>query len=404
MGGEGRAFGIHVLLGTQTLAGAYGLPRRTIDQMGVRIALQCSDADSRLILADDNPAARFLSRPGEAIYNGANGLVEGNSLFQVAWLPDEKRDTYLRQVSSMARERSYQPPHPQIVFEGNVPAELHNNRRLDELLLAHVWPTPTRGALAWLGEPVAIQPPTAATFHRRAGSHLLVLGRDEEAAVGMLTAAVLSLAAQYSPERVCLSLVDLNTYDAPWTQIPETLADVLPHQIQVFGRRHVAKVMGELADLVAQRLEKDAGVDPDLYLVVFGLQRARALRQEESFSSWASHKDAPPSPARRLATILEDGPEVGVHILVWCDTFASLTRAVDRRSIGEFGMRVGLAMSTDESVSLLDHPAAARLDRPHRAIFYDEERIGLLEKFRPYRVPEIEYIRTVGERLKARCG
>lgn len=104
---QGRAFGIHVLLGTQTLAGAYGLPRRTIDQMGVRIALQCSDADSRLILADDNPAARFLSRPGEAIYNGANGLVEGNSLFQVAGLPDEKRDTYLRQVSSMARERSY---------------------------------------------------------------------------------------------------------------------------------------------------------------------------------------------------------------------------------------------------------------------------------------------------------
>lgn len=256
--------------------------------------------------------------------------------------------------------------------------------------------------LAWLGEPVAIQPPTAATFHRRSGSHLLVLGRDEEAAVGMLTAAVVSLAARCSPERARFVLVDLTTYDAPWTEIPETLADVLPHQIQVFGRRDAAKVMGELADLVAQRLEMDAGVAPDLYLVVFGLQRARALRQEESFSSWVSQEDVPPSPARRLATILEDGPEVGVHILVWCDTFANLRRAVDRRSIGEFGMRVGLAMSTDESVSLLDDPAAARLARPHRAIFHDEERIGFLEKFRPYRLPELEYIRTVGERLKAR--
>ena len=46
-----------------------------MDQMAVRIALQCSDADSRLILADDNPAARLLSRPGEAIYNAASGLV-----------------------------------------------------------------------------------------------------------------------------------------------------------------------------------------------------------------------------------------------------------------------------------------------------------------------------------------
>jgi S-DNA-T family DNA segregation ATPase FtsK/SpoIIIE len=97
---QGRAFGIHVLLGSQTLAGAYTLARSTIDQMAVRIALQCSDADSRLILADDNPAARLLSRPGEAIYNAANGLVEGNTLFQVAWLPDEERDAYLQKVQA----------------------------------------------------------------------------------------------------------------------------------------------------------------------------------------------------------------------------------------------------------------------------------------------------------------
>jgi DNA segregation ATPase FtsK/SpoIIIE-like protein len=107
---QGRAFGLHVLLGSQTLAGAYTLARSTIDQMAVRIALQCSEADSRLILADDNPAARLLSRPGEAIYNDANGLVEGNSRFQVAWLPDDKRDGYLAQVAALARQRNYRPP------------------------------------------------------------------------------------------------------------------------------------------------------------------------------------------------------------------------------------------------------------------------------------------------------
>ncbi|MEW6403839.1 MAG: FtsK/SpoIIIE domain-containing protein [Chloroflexota bacterium] len=43
---QGRAFGIHVLLGSQTLAGTYTLARSTIDQMAVRIALQCTEADS----------------------------------------------------------------------------------------------------------------------------------------------------------------------------------------------------------------------------------------------------------------------------------------------------------------------------------------------------------------------
>src|SRR5437868_10194727 len=77
---QGRAFGIHVLLGSQTLGGAYSLARSTIDQMAIRIALPCSETDAHLILSKDNGAARLLSRPGEAIYHDANGRLEGNGL------------------------------------------------------------------------------------------------------------------------------------------------------------------------------------------------------------------------------------------------------------------------------------------------------------------------------------
>ena len=87
---QGRAFGMHVILGSQTLGGQYSLPKATLGQMAVRIALQCSEADAHLILSEDNTAARLLTRPGEAIYNDANGMMEGNNLFQVVWLPDER--------------------------------------------------------------------------------------------------------------------------------------------------------------------------------------------------------------------------------------------------------------------------------------------------------------------------
>ncbi|MHC5016789.1 MAG: FtsK/SpoIIIE domain-containing protein [Planctomycetota bacterium] len=102
---QGRAFGIHVLLGSQTLGGAYTLARSTIGQMGVRIALQCSETDSYLILSDDNAAARLLSRPGEAIYNDANGQVEGNSPFQIVWLPEPTREQYLQRLVTVAQQR-----------------------------------------------------------------------------------------------------------------------------------------------------------------------------------------------------------------------------------------------------------------------------------------------------------
>ncbi len=165
---QGRAFGVHVLLGSQTIGGAGGLSRSTIGQMAVRIALQCSEADSQLILGDNNSAARLLSRPGESIYNDAGGLVEANSPYQIAWLPDEQREDYLQRIRDHADaaaggDGSADPP---IVFEGNVPADLRANRRLDALLQSPRWPEPTAAPVAWVGEPVAIKDPTGLALRR----------------------------------------------------------------------------------------------------------------------------------------------------------------------------------------------------------------------------------------------
>ena len=99
---QGRAFGIHVLLGSQSLGGAYTLPRTTMGQMGVRVALQCNEADAYLIMDESNSAPRLLSRPGEGIYNDSAGAIEGNSPFQVVWLPDDERDVWLDRVQAVA--------------------------------------------------------------------------------------------------------------------------------------------------------------------------------------------------------------------------------------------------------------------------------------------------------------
>src|SRR5438094_2572705 len=97
--------------------------------MAVRIALQCSEADAQLILSEDNAAARLLSRPGEAIYNDANGLMEGNHPFQVVWLSDSEREAYLRQIAELAEPRRLATPPP-IVFEGNAAADITENELL----------------------------------------------------------------------------------------------------------------------------------------------------------------------------------------------------------------------------------------------------------------------------------
>jgi len=219
---QGRSFGIHVILGSQSLAGSYSLARSTLDQMQIRIALPCSEADSRLILADDNPAARLLSRPGEAIYNAASGLVEGNQILQVARFSDDDRQHYLQALARKA-EGSRRP----IVFEGHEPAELEGCAPLAALLAAPGWPLAGKGSEVWLGEPVAIKPPTSVRFRRQGGANLLVLTREEEQGVGLLAACVLGLAAQHPPDSVRFYLVDFATADAPWADLAGDLADLL---------------------------------------------------------------------------------------------------------------------------------------------------------------------------------
>ena len=157
---QGRAFGINVLLASQTLAGPYSFSNATKNQIPIRIVLQCSDADSRLALSDENDRARLLERPGEAIFNTSNGRIEGNNRFQVAWLTDDEREIYLRLVRELADKSGYRLPK-QIVFEGNALAQVENNDELLKLLDAPAWPSVGRSASAWLGEPVEIksQPP-----------------------------------------------------------------------------------------------------------------------------------------------------------------------------------------------------------------------------------------------------
>jgi hypothetical protein len=403
---QGRAFGIHVLLGSQTLGGAYSLARSTIGQMAVRIALQCSEADAHLILSDDNPAARLLSRPGEAIYNDANGLVEGNDFFQVVWLSDELKEDYLRRVHQLARQRHLLPAQPQIVFEGKAPADVAKNHLLSELIQATGWPEPPRATPTWLGEAMAIKDPTAAVFRPQSGSNLLIVGQADEAALAIMTTALVSAAAQHAPEppggpRVYV--LDGSPVDGPTAGYWGRVAAALPHPVRVGGWREVPAIIAEVAGEVERRQQHPEGPMSPWFLFVYSLQRFRDIRPaEDDFGSFSRREEEAPNPGKLFKTVLRDGAAVGVYLVVWCDTMNNVTRSLERSGLREFEMRVLFQMSGSDSSNLIDSPAASRLGM-HRAIFYSEDR-GQPEKFRPYGLPPQAWLDRMAERLKNKAA
>jgi DNA segregation ATPase FtsK/SpoIIIE, S-DNA-T family len=402
---QGRAFGIHVLLGSQTIGGTSGLARSTIGQMAVRVALQTSEADSQLILGDSNSAARLLSRPGEAIYNDQGGLVEGNSPFQIAWLPDEQRERYLARIQSRTNGeiRSHHPAA--IVFEGNAPADITKNACLNAMLNGHGKWSPGAPALGYVGEPVAIKDPTAVPFRRQSGSNLLVIGQYDDSAMALLASAMLSLAAQQPPDAARFYVLDGSPADSPLARILSQVKETLPHDVKTIDYRSVPDAINELHEEMTKRQSNDSSGTqdstlPSLYLVIYALQRYRALRkQEDSFGSSFSMDEGEkkPQPDKQLAELLRDGPALGIHVLAWSDTPASIDRTFDRGTMREFDHRILFQMSANDSSNLIDSPAANKLGL-NRALAYSEEQ-GTLEKFRPYALPTQEFLTHVKDSL-----
>ncbi len=396
---QGRAFGMHVLLGSQTLGGAYSLARSTIDQMAVRIALQCSEADAHLILSDDNSAARLLSRPGEAIYNDANGLVEGNDPFQVVWLGDEQREQYLERIRELARERHVTRPAA-VVFEGNAAADVAKNHPLNALLAGGRPESEENVEHAWLGEAMAIDELTSAGFRRQNGSNLVLVGQQPESALGMLVTGVISLAAHGSGETCPIArytIVDARQSVAPTKGI---LAN-MPEPVQVVGSVDLVSVVADLTAELERRQKDPAAKSPSAYLVLYGLHRLRDLRrQEDDFGYMGRGEEKPITPDKQLATLLREGPPLGMHTLIWCDTLTNLQRAFDRGAMRELALRVAFQMNVADSSNLIDSPAASKLGL-HRALLCSEEE-GKVEKFRPYDVPNEAWLARVKESFAER--
>jgi len=401
---QGRAFGIHVFLGSQTIGGTSGLSRSTIGQMAVRIALQTSEADSQLILGDGNSAARLLSRPGEAIYNDAGGLVEANSPFQVAWLPDEQRDDFLSAVLAKTKRENAFYGEPAVVFEGNAPADVNKNVRLRALLdapRAAEGTPPPAAPIGYLGEPVAIKDPTGISLRRQSGSNMLVIGQQDESAMALIQSMIVSLAAQHSRNSCRFVLMDGTAADSPLSGILEKVRDVVAQEMEVVEYRAVDEVMAQLAAEQARRQANEDANAPSIYLIVFGLQRFRALRKtEESGFSFGSSDEGEKKVAadKAFADLLREGPGNGMHVIAWIDTPVSIERTLDRSSMREFDNRVLFQMSANDSSNLIDSPAANKLGM-FRALAYSEEQ-GTIEKFRPYALMPQEYLDLVKAKLK----
>lgn len=406
----GRAFGIHVVLASQSLSGKNSISQTIIEQMAIRIALKLrSDGDARRLLSDGNDAARYLSRPGEAIYNDQNGLKEHNRRFQVYWFDENVRHGFLKGLRLLADESSFSEYSP-IVFDGDAPAFVQDNRKLSKIISEPNWPTLQRGhaVMAWLGAPTEIKEETAAVFKRQSASNLLVIGEREyeERLVSILMSSLISIAAQQGPQQAKFFVFNATDVGETWHDLPIIL-NGLPHDIEVITRDKTKSQIMVIGDELEARRKTDENDRPAIYAFFLGLHYISSLRTPDKkpglnkFDLKSDEGGSKPPVHDIFYNILKYGPEKGIHTLLWCNRYVDLRQMLDAEVRDLFDMRVIFQSTESDSRLVIDSDMATKLGTPNRAILYDRHNSST-EKFIPYEPPSPEWLGLQANNLRSR--
>lgn len=385
---QGRGFGVHVLLGSQSLAGLDALGAHVPQLLPVRILLPATESDARKVLGDGNNAGDYLTSHGEGILNTAGGAVEANERFKGSLLTETDRVARLQLMRAKAREAGF--TRIPMVFEGNslVPLDTEDPRRFrEELTASGTYPVRIRA-----GAPMTVGDIGDLVLSREGGANVLAIVRsgDSEsagigpaagAAYGLLAAAVASAVMTNST----MDVIDFMSNEDGLDVLLEPLLDARRSTLK--RRRAFPDVLSAYLAEVNDRIEHDDSRRPAKLLFLFGVHRARDL------DSGAGSLDVDDDLVEKLERVMRDGPEVGVHVWLWADSVTGASRRLTSRMMREIGWRVAGKMSGDDSQTFIDTGQAADL-RESQLLLVNEDR-GVSTRATAYAPPSREWLAQV---------
>lgn len=358
---QGRAYGIHVLLATQTLKGIQSLSMgQLISQIGCRIALACSEEDSAIVLGNSNWEASKLSSPPEGIINNSNGAKSANQRFLVPFADRELCKNHITKIGQIADQRGYCGS-----------TRIFNGSRLPEMPAADWFNSKTQETVQLqLGERLSFEAePLSLTMVNRPSSNLLISGYNDAIHDGLLAAILQSLDVENG--------IDEIIYFNGRSIVPLGASKYLDYSRKKTFSKHENVPSLNLAEISGE-LQQSKRI-----VIIDGLDSTKEFHSGPA-SFKPVKKDEPPSPQESLKKILEDGPLQGTFVIAFADNWKRCNSSC-KDLLGFFEMRVGYCMNEDDAGSFVSGAIGKfkGLETDNRAVLADRLK-NQVSWFRPY--------------------
>ena len=409
---QGRAFGVHLILSSQSYSNIRGVDRSVYDQMAVRIVLKCSNADADLLLENGSSEVDQISidDPGRAVYNSEAGNKEYNSHFRVAYIKPELHRGMLEEISEKTAKYADAQHQTRILL-----SNIEDNRySFFNRFLRGELPAGTQQGRLYLGEPLSIANDMEMRFTRSEFSNLLCIGSDTDKARSMFAFALLSLCAGYraangaAPAKPFICLYNCKPlHDSYFRDIPQIIAEKLPRYIRYIAADADSDARQTLTSLYDIAQGSAAAPESGEYFFVFGYQRADALKSEAKlsqgddidmmFNIGNAQSRAAASPKDMFRSVIQNGAQRGVHTVLWQDSFTALEQD-DKDLMSYFTMKNAFSMAPDEFSRFVGENDVSLMGE-NNAIYFNRARDN--QKFRPYQMPDEAWVAEICEKLNS---
>jgi S-DNA-T family DNA segregation ATPase FtsK/SpoIIIE len=344
----GRAYGVHVVLATQTIEGVKRLSTRRdsiFGQVPYRIALKTTPADAQAILRNGNTAAAELQFRGEAVLNANFGSPDDNQHVLVSFADKPVLDELRRELWNKSGTT-----HPPRVFHLAEPARLADTA-------AAVQPELGR---PWTGLPIAVtEAPVPVEVRPEPGAGVLVLGDGPADALGVLSGLAFSAAAAAVDPPRFLFMDGTNSS-------PE-VADGKGALIQALRQMGCEVETVDKQDDIVPRLfslrdtVRNGHVGGETYLLGFGFHGVPRMQlHAEGFFE---------SPANALQDIVRDGPAQRLITFGWWNRLHVCT---EQLGYGRANVATHVFLRhPQDGVRAVCGPLVRWASEPHRALLWD---------------------------------
>lgn len=357
---QGRSFGIHILLATQTLKGINALSiGAIITQLGCRIALACGQEDSATILGSNNWAAAELRSPPEGIINNANGAKSGNIKFLIPLADSTFCREHISKLFELAARRNLASRTR--VFNG---ANLPHRPSIDAFKITC---GPANSLL--IGETLTFNADKLAVpLITRNAFNVLFSGYNDQIHDGLLASTIVSLAVSDTFDQI----VYFNGRGISPGYGFSNAVEVLGNRFQSFNEADNLPLQ-DILDSIGKRRTA---------LIVDGLDSEKTLYPAPAFKPPKPGEAA--SPGDLLKRLADEGPRKGSFVFAFIDNWRRCAGAC-KDLLSLFELRVAFCMNEDDAGALISGGIGKfkGIEKPSRAVFVNRMTNDIIW-FRPY--------------------